>query len=100
VLEEAGIAAEVAGLLAVQPLPEPWEGTIAIVFLCNHVSGTPTPDGVETDRACYLAASDLSGVGAIEPWCRWLVERVLAGHTEGLLCVEGNPFGSEGFVAQ
>ena len=100
VLEEAGITARVTGLLAVQPLPEPWAGTIAIVFLCNHASGTPTPDGVETDQARYLAASDLSGVGAIEPWCCWLVERVLAGHTDGLLSVDGNPFGSEGFIAQ
>jgi predicted enzyme related to lactoylglutathione lyase len=100
VQEEAGILAEVSGLVAVQSLPEPWAGTIALVYLCRHVSGMPTPDGVETDAARYMAAADVrAGPGAFEPWSRWLVERVLAGHTRALKPVEGNPFGLEGCIA-
>lgn len=98
--EEAGIEAEVSGLLAVQLLPAPWAGTIALVFLCRHVSGTPTPDGIETDAARYMAAPDISAEpGPFEPWSRWLVERVLAGNTRTLQPIAGNPFGKEGFIA-
>jgi ADP-ribose pyrophosphatase YjhB (NUDIX family)/predicted enzyme related to lactoylglutathione lyase len=98
--EEAGIRAEVSGLVAVQSLPEPWAGTIALVFLCRHISGTPTPDGVETDAARYMVAADIGAErGAFEPWSRWLVERVFAGHTRALQPVEGNPFGMDGCIA-
>lgn len=100
VREEAGIVAEVSGLVAAQPLPEPWTGTIALVFLCRHISGTPTPDCVETDAARYMSAADIGAEpGAFEPWSRWLIERVLAGHTRALEPVEGNPFGMEGCIA-
>lgn len=100
-LEEAGVRVEVSGLLAMQPLPAPWAGTIALIFLCKHVSGTPTPDGVETDRARYMAPADIEvETGGFEPWSRWLVERVLAGHTGVLQPIEGNPFGQEGHIAR
>jgi ADP-ribose pyrophosphatase YjhB (NUDIX family) len=100
VLEESGVSAEVVGLVSAQSLPAPWEGTIALVFLCTHVSGEPSPDGVETDQAAYFSASELQAQsGAFETWSRWLVERVLAGHTHVLRPKEGNPFGSEGFIA-
>lgn len=101
VREEAGVEADVVGLLAAQSLPAPWVGTLALVFLCTHVAGTPVPDGIETDQARYFGAADLAGeTGEFEPWSRWLVERVLAGSTGVLKRVEGNPFGPEGFVAQ
>jgi len=100
VLEEAGVRADVVGLLSAQSLPAPWVGTLALVFLCTHVSGTPAPDGIETDQARYFGVADLATeTGEFEPWSRWLVERVLAGHTGTLRRVEGNPFGSEGFIA-
>src|SRR5690606_1216914 len=100
-LEEAGVQVAVSGLVAVQALPAPWEGTVALVFLCQHISGTPIPDGIETDRARYMGLSDIAAEpGAFEPWSRWLVERVLAGHTVILQPLEGNPFGQEGYIAR
>ena len=47
--EESGILTNVAGLIGAQELPPPWEGWIGLIYLCNHVGGTPTPDGRETD---------------------------------------------------
>lgn len=80
--------------------PAPWAGTIALVFLCQHISGNPAPDGVETDGARYMGLPDIAAEpGAFEPWSRWLVERVLAGHTGILQPLEGNPFGQEGCIA-
>lgn len=77
-LEEAGITAEVRGLIGFQNLNHP--GWIGMVFLCGHISGEPAADGVETDQARYLGKQDLALVeNPIEPWCRWLVQRVLAG---------------------
>jgi ADP-ribose pyrophosphatase YjhB (NUDIX family) len=100
-LEEAGVQAKVLGLVAMQALPAPWTGTIALVFLCQHISGTPTPDGIETDGACYMGLSDIAAEsGAFEPWSRWLVERVLAGHTDILQPLDGNPFCEEGYIAR
>jgi hypothetical protein len=83
-----------------QALPAPWAGTIALVFLCQHISGTPAPDGIETDGACYMGLSDIAAEpGAFEPWSQWLVEHVLAGHTDALQPREGNPFGEAGYIA-
>ena len=99
-LEEGGVQTKVSGLVAIQALPAPWAGTIALVFLCQHISGTPTPDGIETDSARYMGVSDIAAEpGEFEPWSRWLVERVLAGHTDILQPLEGNPFGQEGYIA-
>jgi ADP-ribose pyrophosphatase YjhB (NUDIX family) len=98
--EEAGVSARVAGLVATQMLPPPWQGTLALVFLCHHVSGTPRPDGMETSEARYLDASELGEIaGEFEPWSLWLARRVLVGHTSVLASHEGNPFGPEGFIA-
>jgi ADP-ribose pyrophosphatase YjhB (NUDIX family) len=99
-LEEAGIVANATGLLAAQSLPAPWEGTIALVFLCTHEAGEPRPDGVETDAARYLSLEELiHSDEPFEPWCRWLTIRALQGHDAALHTNEDNPFGTEGFVA-
>jgi ADP-ribose pyrophosphatase YjhB (NUDIX family) len=78
-LEEGGIVAEVEGLLGVQSLRR--EGWVAFVFLCRYASGTPTPDGgVETDGAAFFALEEMDGFDEpFEPWCAWLVRRVLEG---------------------
>ena len=55
VREEAGVIARVDGLLGVQELPEPWLGMLGMLFLCTHISGTPTPDMRETDAARYFS---------------------------------------------
>jgi ADP-ribose pyrophosphatase YjhB (NUDIX family) len=76
-LEEGGIKASVEGLLGIQELQR--EGWIAIVFLCRHVAGRPTSDGgVETDKAGYFSLEEMSEFDeSFEPWCEWLVRRIL-----------------------
>lgn len=99
-LEEAGISAQIVGLIAAQTLPPPWHGALALVFLCTHVSGSPRPDGIETSEALYLSAEELGRADReFEPWSLWLVQRFLAGHTSALVGIAGNPFASEGFIA-
>lgn len=98
--EEAGVTASIVGLIAAQMLPAPWQGTLALVFLCEHVSGMPTPDGVETAEARYLGAGELAETfGEFEPWSLWLAQRVLDGNVSALGRDHGNPFGREGFIA-
>lgn len=89
--EESGIQAAISGLLGIQNLHTP--GWLGIIFLCSHLSGTPTPDGLETDRAAYFSSDDLDDLtGSIEPWCEWLVHRVLAGNYMLIPFEPDNPY--------
>lgn len=77
--EESGITAAIDGLLGIQNLPSP--GWLGIIFACHAVTGEPSPDGVETDRAVYLSVDEIvSFAEPFEPWCKWLALRVLGGH--------------------
>lgn len=78
-LEEGGIVAEIEGLLGIQNLPQ--KGWIGIVFVCRHVSGIPKSNGgIETDRAAYFSLAEMDAFDEpFEPWCEWLVCRVLRG---------------------
>ena len=76
--EEAGITAQIEGLLGVQELPHPWTGMIGILFLCSHVDGEAIPDMRETDAARFFGSEQIDEVSdAIEPLSAWLVGRVL-----------------------
>ena len=76
--EEAGVVAQVEGLLGIQELPEPWLGMIGILFLCTHVDGTPNPDMRETDAAQYFQDDQLDAIAdSMDPLSTWLVRRVL-----------------------
>jgi ADP-ribose pyrophosphatase YjhB (NUDIX family) len=98
VAEEAGIRASVDGFLGVQSLPAPWAGQIALLFRCRHVSGVPTPDGRETDRARYLRAHELTSLGEpVEAFCGWLALQVLADRVRTLGRLDGNPYDAEGY---
>lgn len=78
--EEGGVAAEVEGLLGVQELREPQLGSVALVHLCRHISGTPKPKERETDAAAYFTLSGLHAFREpVEPWSDWLIRRVFAG---------------------
>lgn len=93
VREEAGIAAEVEGLLGVQELPEPWLGMIGLLFLCTHVDGRPGPDMIETDAAAFFGVDQLDSIAdSLEPLSAWLVRRVLANDFEMLKMNESGPF--------
>lgn len=78
-VEEGGVEAKVEGLLGIQPLHR--KGWVAIVFLCQHLSGDPKPDGgIETDNAAYFSIEEMESFDEpFEPWCEWLVRRILGG---------------------
>lgn len=75
--EESGIVAEIEGLLGIQNLRQ--QGWLGIIFLCRHISGIPISDGgVETDQAAYFSLEKMDVFAQpFEPWCEWIVRRVL-----------------------
>lgn len=90
-LEEAGVHAEVRGLLGVQNLRN--EGWLALVYLCQHLRGDPASDGRETDEAGYFSMEELEALDEpIEVWCEWLVRRVLSGDYHLTPPLPGNPY--------
>jgi ADP-ribose pyrophosphatase YjhB (NUDIX family) len=89
--EESGIKAEIVGLLGIQNLRRP--GWLGIVFMCHHIEGEPTSDGVETDEAGYFTLEEMDSFGEpFEPWCEWLARRVLMGETTITPCEPTNPY--------
>ncbi|NLF01696.1 MAG: NUDIX domain-containing protein, partial [Anaerolineales bacterium] len=79
--EEAGIEAQIVGFLGVQNhARSDGEGTVYLIFLCQHVAGEPQADSQETDRAAYLSLAQMDALDEpIDEFCRWVVERVLSG---------------------
>ena len=91
--EEAGIVAEVHGLLGIQELPPPWQGQIGIVYLCRHHEGEPEPDHHETDAARYLTHGEIGSLtDPVEPLSHWLATRVLRGEFTVIQADDRNPF--------
>lgn len=91
--EEAGIVAQVEGLLGVQELPEPWLGMLGILFLCEHVDGAPVPDMRETDAALYFNSEQLDAIsGSLEPLSAWMIQRVLSNDFDLLQMNDSGPF--------
>ena len=90
--EEAGVTARVEGLMGIQNLS--WQQGIGIIFLCRHISGQPTSDGgKETDRAGYYSLDEIEAwQETIEPWCAWIVKRVLQGRYKIVELEEDNPY--------
>jgi len=89
--EEGGIDAVIDGLLGIQNLPE--EGWLGIIFRCHPLAGEPRSDGIETDRAGYFSAEEITAFKEpIEPWCRWLALRVLAGKNALVAEAEDTPY--------
>ena len=90
----------VEGLLGVQELPRPWEGWIALVYLCRHLDGEPNADGHETDAAGYFSLVDLRSFDEpAERWSLWLAKRALAGGVTVTRSDQSNPYQpDEGFL--
>ncbi|GGG56798.1 hypothetical protein GCM10011403_12440 [Pseudohongiella nitratireducens] len=74
--EEAGIVAEVEGLLGVQELPSPWSGWLGLIYLCKHISGDPEPQDWEMDAARYFTIAEIAMMNEpVEPLSAWLADR-------------------------
>ena len=92
-LEEAGVTAAVTGLLGYQNLESERGDSMALVFLCEHVSGEPEPDGRETDAAGYFTEDQVEELGdAVEVWCKWITLRVLRGDHSVITEASGHPY--------
>ncbi|NIM92991.1 MAG: NUDIX domain-containing protein [Anaerolineales bacterium] len=78
-LEESNIEAQNLGLIGIQELHD--RGWIAVVFLCKHIRGTPRADDCEeTDQARFFTLEEIRGFDEqIEPWCDWIIRKVLVG---------------------
>jgi len=93
--EEAGVVAEVDGLLGIQnPGPsEQGDPRPYILFLCHHVSGEPAPDGRETDQAAYFSLEELREMREeVNGFCYWLATRVLQGQYTIVPPESDNPY--------
>ncbi len=90
--EEGGVVAEIEGVLGIQNLRR--EGWVSIVFMCRHVSGIPMSDGgIETDGAAYFSLEEMDAFDEpFEPWCEWLVRRVLRGEYHVIPSEPWNPY--------
>ncbi len=100
VAEETGVVARIRGLVGVQELPHPWSGWNALVYLCEHVDGDPTPDDRETDAAQYFTLTQLNDLDEpVEAWSRWLMVRALRGELTVIEASASNPYSpSLGFL--
>lgn len=81
-LEEAGVVAEIEGLLGLQN-HSTVEGDLRVflIYLCRHLDGIPTPDNIETDMATYLSLDEMDQLQEpILKFCDWIVRRTLMGN--------------------
>lgn len=93
--EEGGVAAEIEGLLGIQSHPSRRTGEprLYLLFLCRHVSGEPTPDYQETDKAAYFSLEELDALDEpIDRFCEWLARRVLQGEHNIIPPEPTNPY--------
>jgi ADP-ribose pyrophosphatase YjhB (NUDIX family) len=68
VAEEAGVQAEVVGVLGIRSRYNPDSGnSIYVVLLMRPLSGEPTPDGKEVDQAGYFTLEEIQSLGQVPP---------------------------------
>ena len=91
--EEAGVVAKVEGLLGVQNHSNEGEPRIYIIFLCRHISGEPTPDNHETDKAAYFSLDEIASFSEpFDEFCEWMARRVLEGQYHAIPPESANPY--------
>jgi len=92
--EEAGVAASVEGLLGIQNHgTEEGKLGLYILYLCHHVSGEPTPDNHETDRAAYFSLDEMASFDEpFDEFCAWIARRVLTNEHHVTPPTANNPY--------
>lgn len=80
-VEEAKVQTRIVGLLGIQNhMSHAGDPRLYLIFLGEHISGEPEPDGVETDRAAYLSLDELNAWHEpVDDFVKWVVTRVLTG---------------------
>ena len=79
VAEEAGVQAEVVGVLGIRSRYNPDNGnSIYVVMLMHPISGEPTPDGKEVDRAGYFSLEEIQALEQVPPINLEVARRALA----------------------
>ncbi len=77
--EEAGVTTEINGVLALRNRYDPDAGnSLYIVLLLNHVSGAPSPDGREVDRAEFFSLDEILALKQVPAINLEIAQRVLA----------------------
>jgi ADP-ribose pyrophosphatase YjhB (NUDIX family) len=91
--EEAGVVAEVEGLLGIQDHSAGEELRLYIIYLCHHISGQPMPDNHETDRAAYFSLDEMDSFDEpFDEFCEWMARRVLQGQYHVIPAEYANPY--------
>ena len=73
VAEEAGVEAEVEGVLGVRSRYDPDSGnSLYVVLLLRGLTAEPVPDGREVDRAVYLTLDEIRALDPL-PQTNWEV---------------------------
>jgi ADP-ribose pyrophosphatase YjhB (NUDIX family) len=79
VAEEAGVQAEVVGVLGIRSRYNLDSGnSIYVVLLMRPLSGEPTPDGKEVDQAGYFTLEEIQLLGQVPPINLEVARRVLS----------------------
>jgi len=79
VAEEAGVTAEVKGVLGVRNRYDPDVGnSMYIILLLTPVDGEPTPDQHEVDQAGYFSLEEIQALEQVPPINVEIAQRALA----------------------
>jgi ADP-ribose pyrophosphatase YjhB (NUDIX family) len=79
VAEEAGVQAEVVGALGIRSRYNPDTGnSIYVVLLMRPITGEPTPDGKEVDRASYFSLAEIEALEQVPPINLQVARRALS----------------------
>lgn len=79
VAEEAGVQAEVVGVLGLRSRYNPDNGnSVYVVMLMRPLSGEPTPDGEEVDQAGYFTLEEIMALEQVPPINLEVAKRALS----------------------
>jgi ADP-ribose pyrophosphatase YjhB (NUDIX family) len=79
VAEEAGVQAEVVGVLGLRSRYNPENGnSMYVVMLMRPIAGEPMPDGKEVDRAGYFSLEEIQALEQVPPINLEVARRALA----------------------
>ena len=79
VLEETGVEANPLGIIGLRSRYDDDRNDTYVLWLLEHVSGTPRPHGRENDEARYLGLADMESRTDVAYLAVYMARRVLSG---------------------